>query len=81
MRLNQISLVAEKAVLLMFDDITCMWFHQAVIEPVREKTNNLGSDEVGHKPSCTSTDDGYRLEILDSESRGIVLSLQRKQRR
>ena len=57
-RLNQISLVAVKTVLLMFDDITCMWFHQAVIEPVREKTNNLGSDEVGHKPSCTSTDDG-----------------------
>ena len=28
------------------------------IEPVREKTNNLGSDEVRHKPGCTSAEDG-----------------------
>ena len=34
-------------------------------EPVREKTNNLGSDEVRHKPGCTVTEDGERLEILD----------------
>ena len=27
-------------------------------EPVREKTNNLGSDQVRHKPACTSTEDG-----------------------
>ena len=45
-----------------------------------EKTNNLGSDQVRHKPRCTSTEDGSRLEILDLESRGIVLSVQRKQR-
>ena len=33
-------------------------------EPVLEKTNNLGSDKVRHKPGCTVTEDN-RLEILD----------------
>ena len=47
-------------------------------EPVREKTNNLGSDQVRHKPGCTVTEDGKRLEILDLESKGIVLSAQQK---
>ena len=41
-------------------------------EPVHEKTNNLGSDQVSHKPVI---EDGTSLEILDLESRGIVLSL------
>ena len=45
------------------------------IDSVREKTNNLGSNQVQHKPGCAVTEDGYRLEILDLESRGIVLSL------
>ena len=27
-------------------------------EPVCEKTNNLDSDQVGHKPGCTVTEDG-----------------------
>ena len=45
------------------------------IEPVREKTNNLDFDQVRHKPACTVTEDGKRLEILDFESRGIVLSV------
>ena len=27
-------------------------------EPVREKTNNLGSDQVRHIPACTVTEDG-----------------------
>ena len=49
-------------------------------EPVREKTNNLGSDQARHKLGCTVTEDGQRLEILDLESRGIVLSEWRKQR-
>ena len=35
------------------------------IEPVREKTNNLGSNQVPHKLGCTVIEDGYRLEILD----------------
>ena len=37
-------------------------------EPVREKTNNLGSDQARHKPGCTVTKDGYRLGVLDLES-------------
>ena len=50
------------------------------IELCREKTNILVSDQVRHKPGCTATEDGQRLEISDLESRGIVLSMQRKQR-
>ena len=29
-----------------------------IFEPVREKTNNLGSNQVRHKPGCTLTQDG-----------------------
>ena len=36
-----------------------------------KKTNVLVSDLVQHKPGCTATEDGKRLEILDLESRGI----------
>ena len=43
-------------------------------EPVREITNNLGSDQVRLKPGYTVIENGQRLEILDLESRGIVLS-------
>ena len=32
------------------------------------------SDQVRHKPACTVTEGGYRLEILDFERRGFVLS-------
>ena len=34
--------------------------HQLTIinEPVHEKTNNLGSDQVRHKPGCTVTEAG-----------------------
>ena len=48
---------------------------EVLIEPRCEKTNVLFSDVVRHKPGCTVTEDGWRLEILDLESRGIVLSL------
>ena len=44
-------------------------------EPVHEKTNNVGSNHVRHNPDCTVAEDGYGLEILDLESRGIVLSV------
>ena len=30
-------------------------------------------NQVRHKPCCTATVDGYRLEILDLGGRGIVL--------
>ena len=33
------------------------------------------SDLVRHKPGCTATEDGWRLEISDLDSRGIVLSV------
>ena len=44
-------------------------------EPVPEKINNLGSDQVRHKPGCSIKEDGQRLEILCLSRRGIVLSV------
>ena len=44
-------------------------------EPRHEKTNVLVSNLVRHKPGCTATEDDKRLEILDLDSRGIVLSM------
>ena len=44
-------------------------------EPRHEKNNILVFDLVRHKPGCTATEDCYRLEISDLDSRGIVLSL------
>ena len=46
-----------------------------MIEPPHEKTNNVVSKQVRHKPAYTGTEDGYRLEILDLESRVILLSV------
>ena len=46
-----------------------------VFGPPRGKTNNVVSEQVRHKLSSTSTEDGKRLEILNLESRGIVLSV------
>ena len=50
-----------------------------IIEPPRGKTNNVVSEQVRHKQASTVTEDGEMLEILDLESRGIVLSMLRKQ--
>ena len=44
-------------------------------EPCHEKTGLRVSDQVPYKPGCAITEDGYRLEILDLASRGIVLSV------
>ena len=52
-----------------------------IYEPRCEKTGLGVSDQVRHKPGCTATEYGERLEILDLESRGIALSMLRKQRR
>ena len=38
------------------------------------------SDQVPHKPGSTTTQDCERLEISYLESRGVVLSMQRKQK-
>ena len=45
-----------------------------IFEPCHEKTNVLAFDLVQHKPGCTTTEDVWRLEISDLESKGIVLS-------
>ena len=44
-------------------------------EPYHEETKNVVSEQVRHKQSCTSTEDGWGLEILDLGSRGIVVSV------
>ena len=61
---------------------TCGMLHRyvhvmvkVVIEPHHEKTNVLVSNLVRHKPGCTATEDGQRLEISDLKSRGIILSM------
>ena len=50
-------------------------FLYALFEPRCEKTGFGVSDQVPHKLGCTTTEDSYRLEISDLESRGIVLSV------
>ena len=44
-------------------------------EPHREKTKNVVSNQVRQKTACKAIEDGKKLEILDLENRGIVLSL------
>ena len=44
-------------------------------DPVREKTNNLGSDQVQHKLVCTVTEAGQKLENSDLSRRGTGLSV------
>ena len=43
-------------------------------EPPRGKTNNGVSEQARHKPACTSTEAGQKLEILELSRGGIVLS-------
>ena len=56
-------------------DINCLLLLSRRNEPRHEKTNILVSDLVRHKPGCTATEDGWRLEILGLKSRGTVLSM------
>ena len=44
-------------------------------EPLVRKPVFGVSDQVRCKPGCTATEDGQKLEILDLESREIVLSM------
>ena len=44
-------------------------------EPPRGKTNNVVSEQVRHKPGCTVTDAGWKLEISVLRRRGTVLSV------
>ena len=39
-------------------EIKCYIVFKLLNEPVPEKTNNLGSDQVRHKPACTVTEAG-----------------------
>ena len=57
------------------------WSSKSILsrnEPPHGKTNNVVSEQVRHKPGCTSTEE---LEISDIRRRGSVLSVYRKQRR
>ena len=56
-------------------DLSLWCTFSTTCEPCHEKTYNKVSEQVRHKPSCTNTEDGWRLEILDLESRGIVLPM------
>ena len=48
---------------------------KCIFEPRHEKTNILVSDLIRQKPGCTATEDGWKLESSDLESRGIVLCM------
>ena len=56
------------------DYILQYWWHHYTYEPPRGKTNNVVSEQVQHKPTCTSTEKSYKLEISNLSRRGIVLS-------
>ena len=51
---NSYKRKAEKLRLEIYNIVT---FEKNTNEPVREKTNNLDSDQVQHKPGCTVTED------------------------
>ena len=71
-------MVHEKFHILRDNGINVIESHFIIhqkFEPSREKTNNEVSEQIRQKPSCTSTEDDYRPEISDLESRGIVLSV------
>ena len=39
------------------------------------KPNNVVSEQVRHNPACAVKEDGKKLEYLDLERKGIVLSV------
>ena len=60
----------------MRGDVTFKTLHQMSLV-VRKPVFGV-SDQVRHKPGCTATEDGYKLEISDLESRGIYLCSENK---
>ena len=46
----------------------------SINEQPNEKTNNVVSEQVRHKPSCTVTEADKKLEISNLTRRGILLS-------
>ena len=64
------------SVMWVYDPYSIKWN-----EPRREKTGLRVSDQVQHKPGCTVSEAGQKLEISDIRRRGNILSVLRKQRR
>ena len=58
----------------MINNLTKSFLLLHTIEPPRGKTNNVVSEQVRHKPACTSTEKSQELEISDLSRRGIALS-------
>ena len=52
-----------------------VWMQIRVLSLIVRKPVLGVCDQVRHKPGCTTTEDDYRLEILDLGSRGIVLTV------
>ena len=50
-----ISLIDIDSIALLYDGIQ-LPINVLVIEPPRGKTNNVVSEQVRHKPSCTATE-------------------------
>ena len=57
-RLKQLSLLRQERLFGAHEIQRFNRYGEIRYEPVHEKTNNLGSDQVRHKPGCTVTEDG-----------------------
>ena len=68
------KVVSEKNSFLTDDDDYLRWTDNEVSLVVRKAVFGI-SDQVRHKPGCTATEDGWRLEFYDLGSSGIVLSV------
>ena len=67
---------------LNYDNYMGKWPQlQCIFEPRHEETNDVVSEQAGHKTSYTNTEDEQKLETPDLGSTGTVLSAWRKQRR
>ena len=44
-----------------------------LFEPYRGKTNNAVSEHIRHKPACTATEAGQKLEILELSRGGAAV--------
>ena len=48
-------------------------------EPPRGKTNNVASEQVRHKHSCASKEDGIKPEILDLKKKNCTIRVAKTQ--
>ena len=70
------SLLCTVAILFVLSYIACFarkWGINKLNEPSGKNVFGV-YEQVQHKPGCTATEDGLRLEISDLERRGMVLS-------